>query len=356
MLKNKLFPVAALLGLGFMATAHAADQVQDDRWYVAPFASYIHSGGDRNASDGWGGGAGFGKILDQHFNVELRGFYQGYSGKTAPLSLSGGTADAQFYFFRDKFSPYAVLAAGGIDTCLGAKCGGGFIGEAGLGFTYEILDNLSFRTDARYRYNNNLNNHIQPGATEFNDLVVNAGFVIPFGDKPKAYTAKAIEPVVASPAPAPRPVSTLDCSTLDSDNDGVNNCLDKCPDTARGSKVDSYGCPIKLILRGNQFKVDSAKLTPEAMSILDEVAASVINYPEKNEIKVEGYASSEGKAAHNLKLSQNRANSVVSYLKKKGVSNKLSAKGYGIANPIADNRTEAGRAENRRVELIWIKD
>jgi OOP family OmpA-OmpF porin len=92
------------------------------------------------------------------------------------------------------------------------------------------------------------------------------------------------------------------------------------------------------------------------MSILDEVAASVINYPEKNEIKVEGYASSEGKAAHNLKLSQNRANSVVSYLKKKGVSNKLSAKGYGIANPIADNRTEAGRAENRRVELIWIKD
>jgi OOP family OmpA-OmpF porin len=47
---------------------------------------------------------------------------------------------------------------------------------------------------------------------------------------------------------------------------------------------------------------------------------------------------------------------VVEYLKMKGVSNKLSAKGYGETQPIADNATEAGKSENRRVELIWVEE
>ncbi|MGZ5580459.1 MAG: OmpA family protein, partial [Methylobacter sp.] len=49
------------------------------------------------------------------------------------------------------------------------------------------------------------------------------------------------------------------------------------------------------------------------------------------------------------------AQSVVDYLKMKGVTNRLIAKGYGESQPIADNKTEAGRSENRRVELIWIE-
>jgi OOP family OmpA-OmpF porin len=57
-----------------------------------------------------------------------------------------------------------------------------------------------------------------------------------------------------------------------------------------------------------------------------------------------------------MKLSQRRAQSVANYLKRKGVTNRLTAKGYGETQPIADNSTEAGRSENRRVELIWIED
>ena len=57
-----------------------------------------------------------------------------------------------------------------------------------------------------------------------------------------------------------------------------------------------------------------------------------------------------------MKLSQRRAHSVLEYLKMKGVTNKLIAKGYGETQPIADNATEAGRSENRRVELIWIEE
>jgi OmpA-OmpF porin, OOP family len=53
---------------------------------------------------------------------------------------------------------------------------------------------------------------------------------------------------------------------------------------------------------------------------------------------------------------QRRAHSVEEYLKMKGVANKLSTKGYGETQPIGDNATEAGKSENRRVELIWIEE
>lgn len=93
--------------------------------------------------------------------------------------LAGGTADLQYYFFRNKFSPYAVLAAGAMNSYVRGSSGVGVIGEAGLGFTYELTDNFLIRSDARYRYNNNLNAHLNPGTDEFHDLVVNVGFVVP---------------------------------------------------------------------------------------------------------------------------------------------------------------------------------
>jgi OOP family OmpA-OmpF porin len=356
MLKHKLLPFALLLGCNLLPAAQAADAVDDNRWYVAPFGTFVYTGDGRQSSDGWGGGAAFGKILDRHFNIELEGFYQGFNSQHGSLSFAGGTADIQYFFFRDKFSPYAVLGAGGMNTSL-AKGGSaaGIIAEAGVGFTYELLDNLSFRSDIRYRYNNNFNSTLKTGTDDYHEMLVNVGFVIPFGEKPKAAALQNVaapEPIVATPRPTPVP----DCSTLDSDHDGVNNCLDKCPDTPRNTKVDTYGCPIKLILKGSNFKVDSAELRPDAKVILDEVAQSLNNYPLKNEIEVQGHTSSEGGTAHNQKLSERRAKSVADYLKSKHVTNKLSVKGFGKNRPIADNKTEAGRSENRRVELIWVEN
>jgi len=106
-------------------------------------------------------------------------------------------------------------------------------------------------------------------------------------------------------------------------------------------------------LKGVNFKVDSAVLTPNAKSILDGVAQNLINFPQKNDIEVHGHTSSEGSDSHNLKLSQRRSQSVVSYLKQKGVTNKLTARGYGEKLPVADNSTQEGRELNRRVELVW---
>jgi OmpA-OmpF porin, OOP family len=345
MLKKHLLAIAALTSVT-AAVSVQAEEFQDNRWYVSPYGSFIHTGGDRQSSDGWGGGMGIGKILNKHFNVELKGSYHEFSGTNGPWSLAGGTADLQYYFTRGTFSPYTVIGVGAQNTCASANCGIGLLGEAGVGFTYELHDNLLIRSDVRYRYNNNLNAHVQPGTDEFHDMVVNVGFVIPFGDKPTA--AKAEEPAVVE-----TPVAPADCSTLDSDADGVNDCNDQCAGTMAGSKVNEQGCPITLELKGVNFKVDSAELTINAKSILDGVAENLINYPQKNDIEVAGHTSSEGSNAHNLKLSQRRSQSVVNYLKRKGVSNKLYAKGYGENHPVADNSTEEGRMQNRRVELIW---
>jgi len=355
MLKKHLLALAVLASIGSSSLAQA-DEPVDTRWYAAPFGTFLKTGGDRNSHDGWGGGLAIGKMLDKHFNVEVKGIYQtatGYNDWRDPTrqnvggswDIAGATADVQYFLSRNAFSPYTVIGLGGITTDVPGRSGVGFIGEAGAGFTYELLDNLLVRSDVRYRYNQNFNANLQQGTNEFHDMVVNVGVVLPFGPKPKAE-----EPV----APAPEPVAVVDCSTLDSDNDGINDCIDKCAGTLAGSKVDATGCPISLELKGVNFKYDSAQLTENAQYILDGVAQNLINYPLKNELEVDGHTSSEGSNAYNLKLSQKRSLSVANYLASKGVTNRLHAKGYGESKPVADNRTEQGREQNRRVELIWI--
>lgn len=380
MFKKQLLVLAVLASIASLSQVQAADELApvteqqpnllppaeesaftestaptDTRWYVAPYGTFLKTGGDRNAHDGWGGGLAVGKMLNKYFNVELKGFAEtanGYNDWRDPTrrnvggswDFTGATADVQYFPFRGKFSPYTVIGLGGMNTDVPGRSGASFIGEAGAGFTYEILDNLSVRSDVRYRYNQNFNANLQQGTNEFHDMTVNVGFVVPFGDKPKA-----VEP----PAPMPTPVAVADCSTMDSDGDGVNDCLDKCPGTIAGSKVDANGCPISLELKGVNFEYDSAKLTQNAMFVLDGVAQSLINYPLKDDLEVHGHTSSEGSDAYNMKLSQKRSQSVANYLASRGVTNRLIARGYGESQPVADNSTEAGREQNRRVELIW---
>jgi OOP family OmpA-OmpF porin len=105
-----------------------------------------------------------------------------------------------------------------------------------------------------------------------------------------------------------------------------------------------------------QFELDSAVLTANSKTILEKVAKDLIAYSgDKKPIEIQGHTSSEAPTLYNLKLSQRRAQAVVDYLKKQGVKDKLSAKGYGEDHPVADNKTQAGRVRNRRVELHWLE-
>lgn len=123
--------------------------------------------------------------------------------------------------------------------------------------------------------------------------------------------------------------------------------------------------PARVELRDNkieirekvQFEYNKATILEVSFSLLDEVAAVIKKYPHIKKIQVEGHASSEGNAAHNLRLSDQRANAVMTYLVEKASVPKemLVAKGFGITRPIADNETEEGREKNRRVEFNVIE-
>jgi OOP family OmpA-OmpF porin len=117
--------------------------------------------------------------------------------------------------------------------------------------------------------------------------------------------------------------------------------------------VDAYGCTRKgsITLEGVTFEFNSAVLTPDSRTVLDTVATDLKKYP-RLRIELQGHTDSAGADAYNLKLSQQRADSVRTYLVDQGVPDtRLVARGYGESQPIEDNKTEAGRALNRRVVM-----
>jgi outer membrane protein OmpA-like peptidoglycan-associated protein len=145
------------------------------------------------------------------------------------------------------------------------------------------------------------------------------------------------------------------CPPPDRDGDGVIDEEDKCPDVA--GPASNGGCPALESTKFNasmvQFNTGTATLTPSAQKGLNE-AAVLLNDPKYAPLKVsiEGHTDNVGKPASNKTLSEKRAAAVKAYLVKKGVSaDRLSSSGFGDTAPIADNKTKAGKAANRRVEF-----
>ncbi|HEX7685996.1 MAG TPA: OmpA family protein [Trinickia sp.] len=109
---------------------------------------------------------------------------------------------------------------------------------------------------------------------------------------------------------------------------------------------------LKLNIPSNvTFATNSYQINPALYPTLNELATQMQQHPELV-AEVRGYTDSTGSTQLNQRLSQNRAQSVATYLSQHGVApNRLAAEGYGPSNPVADNGTEAGRAQNRRVEV-----
>ena len=156
------------------------------------------------------------------------------------------------------------------------------------------------------------------------------------------------------------------CPELDNDNDGVPDTSDQCPleaETANGFE-DSDGCPDVLpekvknfsgAIKGIRFQTGKAKIRPSSFKVLDQAVAVFQEFGELR-VEVQGHTDAKGSDEVNTKLSQDRAQAVVDYLISKGIAeDRLVAKGYGPSVPKADNETNAGREENRRVEFQLIK-
>ena len=140
---------------------------------------------------------------------------------------------------------------------------------------------------------------------------------------------------------------------FDSDGDNVVDRRDACPNTTPGVPVDTNGCEIRAVidLPSVNFHNNSDRLVDGVEAELN-AAAATLRLNKNLNVEVAGYTDSSGSATHNLGLSDRRANTVRDYLIKLGVDPEmLDARGYGEADPIADNATAEGRDRNRRVEL-----
>lgn len=122
-----------------------------------------------------------------------------------------------------------------------------------------------------------------------------------------------------------------------------------------GVNVQREGNTINLIVPGAiSFETGSAQLAPNFYTSLNKVATSLKEYPDST-IQIVGHTDSTGPAALNQQLSVNRANAVVIYLTAQDIAaQRMQALGMGPSQPIADNRTVEGRAQNRRVEIKII--
>lgn len=229
-----------------------------------------------------------------------------------------------YYDFDDELSRNGTVSSTGAEDGL----------MAGAGATIEIADNFGIRADFDWF------------DVEVGDLwAVNLGLEYFFGGAPKAAPV-----VVAAPAPEPPPPPPPAAAPPDSDGDGVSDAGDRCPSTPSGDRVDSRGCSCD-VTRQLQFSFDSAELTEEDKVVLDEVAGNltVLGFVGGT---VEGHTDSEGDEDYNIRLSERRAKAAADYLEAKGIApGRIKVVGMGESMPIADNATEEGRAQNRRVVL-----
>ncbi|MDD2384490.1 MAG: OmpA family protein [Sulfurospirillaceae bacterium] len=211
--------------------------------------------------------------------------------------------------------------------------------QYGGGVKYWVTDSFALKAEVRH-------------AVKFhggdNNLFYSLGFVIPFDAK----TAPVVAKVEPKPVVAPAPVAKA--APKDSDGDGVYDDKDQCPNTPKGAVVDEVGC-VKIIRLHVNFDFDQSNIKPEFKKEIAKVADFMkINSGYK--VVLEGHTDSKGSDAYNMKLSDQRAKAVAKALAELGVPNaKITTEAYGESKPIATNDTDAGRAENRRVDAKFNK-
>ena len=148
------------------------------------------------------------------------------------------------------------------------------------------------------------------------------------------------------------------CPVPDTDKDGVNDEEDKCPNEA--GPASNFGCPViapEIIEKVNVaakkvfFATGSSKLLAKSYPALNSVVTVLTDNP-TYKVDIEGHTDTTGTHEKNMVLSNDRAASVKAYLVSKGIDeSRIKSEGFGPDKPIATNKTAAGKAKNRRVEM-----
>ncbi|BEH16271.1 MULTISPECIES: OmpA family protein [Marinobacter] len=368
-------PVALAALTASLATPALADR--QETIYLNPFAGFQLFDDKRDLSETGTFGVGVEYRFLPRWSVEAV-----YSRANADRKYVPGESDFQelridgTYYFAGPdaaWNPYVSLGAGHAEFGVGDTISYTTAGtdheetrvNVGVGFRYNVSNGISIRGDLREFH----------GIDESTfDTMASLGLSWAF-----TRTVASSKPAPApEPAPAPAPadsdgdgvpdnrdqcpntpagvqVDSRGCP-VDSDGDGVPDYRDECPNTAAGATVDERGCEgvtetVETIELRVQFPTNSSVIDATFDNEIRRVADFMAEYPETT-VEIAGHSDSIGDAEYNRFLSQRRAEAVANRLTTVlGVDpDRVSAMGYGEAEPIASNDTAAGRAQNRRVE------
>ena len=401
---NKTFSFACGAAALTLAALPATAGPSAGSWYIAPEAIYLWTDQDRLSDDALGGAFAFGRSFDK-WDFELQYNY------VSADALGGDKVDfhnaflnAHRVFFREaRVSPYLKIGVGRVDPQYDSTSplAGASLTNWALAYGAGILADLT-RDDSSGRslavraeiYGLVSSSTEPPNGDHLSDTVAGIGLQYNWGAPVAAAPVVAPPPAIGDAdgdgvndnldkcpgTPSGTPVDANGCE-LDSDGDGVVDHLDKCPGTPAGAKVDANGCELDsdhdgVVDRIDQcpntpagdkvdevgcsfnlrlavfFDNDSATIKPESYPDLDR-AVSLMKRDDQVRGTIEGHTDSNGSDAYNLRLSQRRADAVRQYLIEHGIAaSRIDAVGRGESQPIADNKTAEGRAQNRRVVLV----
>jgi OOP family OmpA-OmpF porin len=295
--------VAFATALPALASAQSSTWFQEDRWYLNGFGSYTITDNDRQADDGWGGGLAVGKHFGNRWAMELRGQYEKLDGDNGLPDWTNWavTLDALYFFnsFRG-FRPFVLAGIGGINEDYSSNDAWSFMWNVGGGALWDFNDNWSVRADARYRWSDNSDN--LGNGKNFDDWVISLGLQYAFGPKPqppapRAAPAPAPAPApVVAPPPAPAPVPVV---------------VPPQPIT-RNFDISADG----------MFAFGSAEVTQLGRTRIDNLITTMeqAGITDVRNIRIVGHTDPLGAADYNMRLSQQRADSVKAYLVSRGVN------------------------------------
>ncbi|MGQ0619479.1 MAG: OmpA family protein [Panacagrimonas sp.] len=410
------FVATMALSLSASVSSESEDPLESPLYrggYIAPMVSYLIPDADR-LEDGFGGTIGFG-YRNRRWALEIVGYQVGLDsdGFSSSPELVGGAFNGLLFPFASLPNLYGIASVGGAQVSKYPIPANGVLNPqreehfplvrvgAGVGHLFPISlgrYDMAVRAEALYVAgfrDEEADAAAESGApNDFKDVVLNVGLQLPLGlraDPPPP----PVEPVVVvapiavcadgqdndgdglTDYPAdpgcgavddPDEIDPPQCADgKDNDGDGLtdfpadkgcaaaddNEEMDPCRTPAPGEVISLKGCGTGdvIVLSGVNFEFDKSRLTANARTILDGVAAELEAYPEI-EIELGGHTDAKGSDEYNQRLSEQRAASVVKYLKSKGVAaDRMTSAGYGESQPVADNEADEGRELNRRVEL-----
>ena len=351
----------ALLSLAALQPCFAAEAISPDVVQVAAANQYFsvmpgYFGADKgrvgsNSKEGLSITGIYGYRWSPHWGLELNltgSTIETGSNQGTDFYQQGGTADL-VYGFKDRsesWTPFVLVGVGGVynDVIPDSQDAASFIVNAGLGAVTGPLTSLGFKLRGEGRIQRD---QFQDGYTDYRLM---AGIEIPFGTR--TVTLQAVAPPVVEIREVIKEVEVVR-AFVDSDKDTIEDSRDKCPDTPQDLKVDADGCVIEgqaIALRGVTFAFNKAVLQLNAQTVLDYVVKGMKGQPSMK-VEIEGHTDSIGSVLVNLKLSQQRAEAVRTYLIAQGIETaRLTAKGYGKSELLVKPETnDIDRERNRRV-------